>query len=374
MENVVVRIKYLSRFIGIVVSVLVVCAMFYAMVLINPEHCRHIDRVPKIISSPGNYCLTKDLINNVPAASAIIIMSDNVSIDLTKHQLIATGIKESSSAGVEAFGHSNIVVKNGTIKNFMYGVRIQDTNLEKLKDNTSGVMQNIQVNNVVFESSKFRGVYIQAKNVQISHSKFFEIGGTTIFPDAYSIAIEVSGNSCEIKHNQIENVFPMGTGEGVAISLSTFGDGCNVHHNTMINNFRPTLDRTFGVWIGGGINQTINVTNNLISNFSYAANDREKVNFVDNQLAIIHCAKFYGKSRDYYLAKPFCLEEDTELFLKEAAKGDANALYKLGMQYNEGLWVDNDRAKSYLYFSLAAKKGHLEALRLKNKYEKPPTA
>lgn len=337
----------------------------------NAYSCISIDTIPITISNPGDYCLTKNLLNKDPALSAIIINSDNVSINLQHHVLKASAAVESHSSGIESNGHSNIIIKNGIIKNFMYGVRIQDKDLEKLKNNDSDVMHNVQVLNVVFEFNTFRGVYIQAKNVTVSHSKFRSIGGTTVFPSSFSMAIEVLGNSCDIGQNIIKDIYPVGTGEGVGISVSSFGDGCKIYGNKISNSFRPALGRIFGIWIGPINKVPVIVSENTISNVSYAGNyDKPKIKASANQLSNINCANFFDKERAYYLHKEPCLEEDTNINLARAKKGDPDFLYKLGLQYYEGLWVNKDPNKQYYYFSLAAAKGHVEALRLKNKYGK----
>jgi TPR repeat protein len=51
------------------------------------------------------------------------------------------------------------------------------------------------------------------------------------------------------------------------------------------------------------------------------------------------------------------------LFRKAAEQGDAYALYNLGWAYESGLGVSKDRQQAMAWYSKAAEKGNLLALR-----------
>lgn len=335
-----------------------------ALSSINSYACINIRTAPARISHPGSYCLASDLKVLNPASIGITIAADNVTLDFQNHALIFSA-GESRASGVESNGHSNITVKNGIIRKFMYGIRIQDVDLNKLKNNSPDAMHNIQVSNMQLENNTFRGVSIQARNSSVTNSKVYSTGGTTVFQNSYAIGIEMAGNYCNASGNVIDGVYPVGTGEGVGLSVSTYGDGCQVFGNKISLKTKPPLARSFGIWFGPVEKIIAIVSGNTISDASYSGNfEKAKIESYDNFIANISCAPWYGKGRSYYIDRKPCAEEDTESITALALNGNRDFLYKLGMQYFKGMWVDADLSKARYYYTLAAKLGHEEAARL----------
>lgn len=338
-----------------------------ALSSINSYACINIRTVPVRISHPGSYCLASDLKVLNPASIGINIAADNVTLDFQNHALIFSA-GESRASGVESNGHSNITVKNGIIRKFMFGVRIQDVDLNKLKNNSPNAMHDIQVSNMLLENNTFRGVSIQAINSSVTNSKVYSTGGTTVFQNSYAMGIEMAGNYCNVSNNVIDGVYPVGTGEGVGLSVSTYGDGCKVFGNKISLKTKPPLARSFGIWFGPVEKIIAIVSGNSISDASYSGNfEMDKIEEYDNFIANISCSPWYGKERAYYIDRKPCPEEDTEFIISQAINGNRDYMYRLGMQYCINMWVDRDLNKARYYFNLAAKLGHQEAARqLKN--------
>lgn len=342
---------------------LIVTAILYLYQL-YPQ-CSVISSIPITIVKPGRYCFVKDLINTNQFSVPIIINSDNVVVDLRKYSLINSTNEESHSSGIESYSHSNILIKNRSIKNFMVGIRIQDNDIKRKQNNNLNSIKDISIINMSFEKNSFRGVLLEARNIKIENSQFYSTGGTNIFPDSFSIPIEISGKFCKIINNFIKDFYPNGAGEGVGISLSSEADGCEIKYNIISNSHFIDIGRTFGVWVCGSIKEVVDVSDNYISGVSYAGVIDNKIVYSDNVFNKIRCSDFYGKERKYYKAiKNICPEENTKLLITQANLGDVRYLYKVGYQYLVGLWVDQDYKKAYFYFGLAAKKGHVESLRL----------
>ncbi len=76
-----------------------------------------ISSLPFTINTSGSYYLTNDLTST---ETGIFIGADHVTIDLRGHSLIGSG--STSYSGVYTQLNSNIVVKNGTIRNFANGI------------------------------------------------------------------------------------------------------------------------------------------------------------------------------------------------------------------------------------------------------------
>jgi hypothetical protein len=56
----------------------------------------------------------------------LIIAASNIKVDLNGHRIVSgtpieLGEEEGLLAGIRNAGHANVVIKNGTVKNFGYG-------------------------------------------------------------------------------------------------------------------------------------------------------------------------------------------------------------------------------------------------------------
>ena len=78
-----------------------------------------IPNLPYIISEPGSYCLTQNLIHTDRHTNAIEVNADNVTIDLGGYSLIGpTPAHNQACSGIYMNGRQNVEIRNGTITNF----------------------------------------------------------------------------------------------------------------------------------------------------------------------------------------------------------------------------------------------------------------
>lgn len=203
-------------------------------------NCTFIEIAPYTIERPGCYKVQKDLVLSSLAANGILIKSNHVQLDLNKHIILGPLSANGSGAGVYANAVDDVVIMNGTVRGFLYGIRIDGGSLGDDSRNT--VITNISV-----EDNFFRGIAIEAENAVISDNKILNTGRTTLFPDAFAVALEVKGKSCKITHNIIDGVFLIGVGEGIGISLSNNRAGCAVANNRI--NTPAESYATFGIWL-----------------------------------------------------------------------------------------------------------------------------
>ena len=87
--------------------------------------CIEVTAFPANLTGPGVYCLSFKYID-FPLASGVLITisADNVVLDLNGATLDGTPKGNAFSWGIRAYGHSNITVRNGTIKGFNYGISL----------------------------------------------------------------------------------------------------------------------------------------------------------------------------------------------------------------------------------------------------------
>src|SRR4051794_27722495 len=85
-----------------------------------------IDRAGFVISTPGSYVVSADLVYSGLVGAAILITCDNVTIDFAGHSITGNGRNNSFAMGIRSDKHSNIDVYGGTISGFFYGINLTD--------------------------------------------------------------------------------------------------------------------------------------------------------------------------------------------------------------------------------------------------------
>lgn len=222
-------------------------------------NCITIDTAPTTLTKPGCYKLQQDLHVATPGDNAITVAADNVRIDLAGRRIVGPGDPKGSGNGVYANAVSNLEITNGSIKGFLYGVRIDG-------GSRGDASANIKARKLIARDNFFRGISIEAGNAEISGNKVVNTGRTTLFADAYAAAIEVKGRHCKVKKNLVDGVFATGIGEGIGISLSHNRKGCVVADN-VIGTDRAS-GATYGIWLSSEHAATT-VSRNRIMGFVY---------------------------------------------------------------------------------------------------------
>ena len=85
---------------------------------------KQITSLPAVITKPGRYVLSKDLVLKKVADAAITINSDDVKLDLGGHVISQTEAAGSNVYGIHSPFCGGISVFNGTIRGFNFGIRI----------------------------------------------------------------------------------------------------------------------------------------------------------------------------------------------------------------------------------------------------------
>jgi parallel beta-helix repeat protein len=103
-----------------------VAALGAGMLLLGmgAAHAENINSCPVTITKPGTYNVNKDLVCNTNG-NAITISADNVTLNLKGHILLGPQTGLFTSTGVSVGAQQNVIVENGTITGFSYGVLLQ---------------------------------------------------------------------------------------------------------------------------------------------------------------------------------------------------------------------------------------------------------
>jgi hypothetical protein len=212
-----------------------------------------ITSLPFTIVTQGHYCFNRNLSTPITTGSAITINVDFVVLDLNNFKLGggSAGLG-TDSAGISAFNHSNITIRNGNIRGFRRGIRIV------------GGANHVIENNVLDGNTQY-GVYLESgtqepSGVVVRNNLISNTGGSTIDDYPYGIydwsgqSSGSAGRSNVARDNVVTNVFSA-TSAVVGINMR------QTDHN-LINLGGPGADR----WgTAGSFNRDNTVMNSTAS-------------------------------------------------------------------------------------------------------------
>jgi hypothetical protein len=168
--------------------------------------CTHITSLPYVISAQGSYCLDRSLSTSQTTGAAITVNTDFVTIDLNSFKIGggAAGLG-TNAVGVYALNRKNVVIRNGNIRGFLYGIQL-----------TGGTSQAHIVEDMRLDENTFTGIYVNATGSTIRRNSVVKTGGSTAIM-VTAAGIWAVGNGIKVIDNSVDNT-GAGVG-GVAIAL-----------------------------------------------------------------------------------------------------------------------------------------------------------
>ena len=186
------------------VLALVTFALSMASSAVAQAPCTAITFVPYTISAPGAYCLTADITTAMTSGTAITINANSVTLDLNGHKLAGNAGVGTLTSGITAAGRKYIVVRNGTIRGFLYGVVFTGSVASVIED-------------VIAEGNHYCGLTVEGVGLLVRRNAVVNTGGTTVLgPNTAGIAIIAVG-SVMVRDNDIASVVAMGTGTATGV-------------------------------------------------------------------------------------------------------------------------------------------------------------
>src|SRR5207344_3123760 len=134
-----------------------------------------ITSVPAQISTPGTWCLKKDIATAMTSGSAILIMTNNVTIDCNDFKLggLAAG-PGTLALGISARNQHNIAVRHCNIRGFYVGLEL-DYIVEL--GATGGGGHIVEDNRFDYNTST--GLWVEGDGSVVRRNRVFETGGAT---------------------------------------------------------------------------------------------------------------------------------------------------------------------------------------------------
>jgi hypothetical protein len=197
--------------------------------LAETVNCTPINAVPATISTPGSYCLTKNLTAPTPLSfSAIQITANDVTLDLNGFKLTGTGSPGPNAQhdmGIFCAVCKNVTIRNGTVAGFDTAIRLGDTFSSELRGN---IIEQIRATR-----NTRLGIAAMGAGIIVRDNLILQTGGD--IQSGETCGICVSGVGIRVINNDIETVrHPATTGKG--IDFVTGGAFRRPADNIAINN------------------------------------------------------------------------------------------------------------------------------------------
>jgi parallel beta-helix repeat protein len=181
-----------------------------------------ITAVGQTISTPGVWCMNKNLATAGTAGSAITVNANNVVIDCNDYKLDGmSGGVATTAYGISGSNRINVTVRNCSVLGFQQGIRLAGT----------GGGHVVEDNRV--DSSTYVGILMSGDGSTVRRNQLINIGGSTIKPTAYGIS---TTGVHDVIDNTVSGVIATIGTESNAYGIYTTGNaGGSVNGNRVRN-------------------------------------------------------------------------------------------------------------------------------------------
>jgi hypothetical protein len=196
--------------------------------------CTDVPTLPFAITTPGIYCLNKDLDYAVASGIALQIQANDVVLDLNGHTM--NGLPAGPATltyGILASNRTSVTIRNGTVRGFYIGIQTGGRN-----------PQNNIVEDMRADQNTTYGIVVRGQGSIARHNLVTRTGG-------------VAG--------------------GLTIGLYGLGDGVHVVDNEVVGTVEGVGGTAFGIKVDSGIGAV--VEHNVVSNASYGPTDSYGIGF-----------------------------------------------------------------------------------------------
>ncbi len=206
-------------------------------------NCTPITILPYVITVQGIYCLTGNLATADTNRRAIEITTNNVVIDLNGWKLggLAAG-PGTLSIGIYAFKRKNITIRNGTIRGFYSGIRLEDT----APHTTS---QGHLIEDIRADKNTNRGIVVHGRGNTVRRNQVVDTGGSTVTP-YWTTGINMVGPGARLLNNDISNTVATDPVSGYAHGAELTSSGAVVEGNR-IDNTSSNSNEGYGLRVTG---------------------------------------------------------------------------------------------------------------------------
>ncbi len=214
--------------------------------------CREITALPWTITNRGVYCLLHNLATADATGTAITINADDVTIDLNGHKLEGTAGMTTLAVGIGSVAHSNITIRNGTIRGFATGIQLTD-----FADVAFGNL----VEDIKADRNTSTGLFVAGRGSIVRRNQVLATGGSPVPGLDRTTAIAVNAPGGLVSGNLVEGTVS-GSPDFWNIH-ATRSDGATIEGNQIEN---KTLSALYDFGIIIPFSRNVLVVNNRIVN------------------------------------------------------------------------------------------------------------
>jgi len=205
----------------------------------------YVDSLPATLSSPGLWCLRRNLSIGQDSGAAITIAANNVTVDCNDFKLDGLGAGLDTLAfGILAQGRANTTVRHCAVRGFYVGIRLVGSG-HLVEDNR-------------FVGNTHNAIWTDGDGTTIRRNHIFDTGGGTQAP--YDVALETSG-VVDLLDNTIAGVAPSANfPNAYARAVRALKADGSVIAGNLIRDLVAVNDATYGInvsrWPAYSVNDT----------------------------------------------------------------------------------------------------------------------
>lgn len=238
--------------------------------------CTGIMTVPYTISSPGQYCVTAPayLIYWGTSGAAITIAADDVVLDLQGRVLAGGAGSGSAAYGILAHERRWVTVRNGTVRGFAYGVRVDGSIANRIEDMT-------------ITANWYFGAWVEGLGAAIVDSRILATGGSTVPGNTVPIAVRAFGPGVTVARNTIHGVALGAPESGCSPSCEAVGIHIDAAAGSVVESNIVTREsdgpNSYAIWVNAGSPPTsLVVRDNVFTNWWIGIASATATKYSDN--------------------------------------------------------------------------------------------
>ena len=206
--------------------------------------CTPIETVPVVITVQGIYCLKHDLVTSITSGTAILVNTNNVTIEMNGFKLGGLGGGTSTTAyGIASYSRQNVTVRNGTVRGFYNNVY--------LLGGLGHIVEDLRLDN-----ARGNGLFLAGTNL-IARNNFITNTGDGAGSSAAGIYVD-SGYHVSIIGNIIGSVSETSSSNGIRVE---FAEQSSIDSNEIHGIVGGGTKN--GIYIGGGVSNVLR--NNIVT-------------------------------------------------------------------------------------------------------------
>ncbi len=251
--------------------------MFSTSADAETQDCTEITTIPIVITVQGVYCLKGNLVTSATTGNMIHIQTNNVTIDFNGFKLGGSAAGTGTDArGVFADDRKNIVLRNGSIRGFYYGIWLK----KSISDDSSGHL----IEEMILDGNRFVGIVAEGTGMVVRYNRVVNTGPTDLSATAFGIAIANASNSLIVG-----NLVSKTTETNITYGIYAFSSSLiEIRGNSVLETDGATTDR--GIYLSNTDDTTV-IDNRVLNAAGTGTNGIQVVatsagiNCIDNTVA-----------------------------------------------------------------------------------------